>query len=74
MKSTPPIVTDSRFWRSATPKPRKAHIIEVYDAIAVPVVEKVWEGKQLPFPVLIDGEGKTSGSYGIQTWPTVLVD
>jgi thiol-disulfide isomerase/thioredoxin len=51
----------------------KAQTIEAYDAIAAPIVEKVWEGKQLPFPVLIDGQGKTSGVYGIQSWPTVLL-
>jgi len=51
----------------------KAHTIEAFDALASPIVEKVWAGKQLPFPVLIDGEGKTSGAYGIQSWPTVLL-
>jgi thiol-disulfide isomerase/thioredoxin len=51
----------------------KAQAIEAYDAIAAPLVEKVWQGKQLPFPVLIDGEGKTSAVYGIQSWPTVLL-
>ena len=36
---------------------------------------KQWDeaGKQLPFPVLIDGEGKTSSIYGIHSWPTVLL-
>jgi hypothetical protein len=34
-----------------------------------------WQGKDLPFPVLIDGEGKTHRLYGIQGWPTtVLID
>ena len=51
----------------------KTQTIEAYDAIAAPLVEKVWEGKQLPFPVLIDGEGKTSGVYGINFFPTVLL-
>jgi thiol-disulfide isomerase/thioredoxin len=51
----------------------KAHMIEAFDALAAPLVEKVWAGKQLPFPVLVDGEGKTSGVYGIQGWPTVLL-
>ena len=51
----------------------KAQTIAAYDAIAAPLVEKVWEGKQLPFPVLIDGEGKTSGVYGINFWPTALL-
>lgn len=51
----------------------KALTIEAFDALAAPLVEKVWAGKQLPFPVLVDGEGKTSGVYGIQSWPTVLL-
>ncbi len=51
----------------------KAHTIEAYDALVAPLVEKVWAGKQLPYPVLVDGEGRTSGVYGIQGWPTVLL-
>jgi thiol-disulfide isomerase/thioredoxin len=51
----------------------KARTIEAFDALVAPIVEKVWAGKQLQFPVLIDGEGKTSGVYGIQSWPTVLL-
>jgi thiol-disulfide isomerase/thioredoxin len=47
--------------------------IEAFDALAAPVVDVVWAGKQLPFPVLIDGEGRTSGVYGIQGWPTALL-
>ena len=62
-----------RFWPSATPNKRKPSRSRPYDALAAPIVEKVWAGKQLPFPVLIDGEGKTSGVYGIQSWPTVLL-
>ena len=30
-------------------------------------------GKPLPFPVLINGDGKTSGIYGIRVWPTALL-
>jgi len=51
----------------------EAHTIEEFDALVAPLVEDVWAGKQLPFPVLIDGEGKTSGVYGIQRWPTALL-
>lgn len=51
----------------------KARTIEAYDALAAPIVEKVWAGKQLPFPVLIDGEGKTFGVYGILGIPNVLL-
>ena len=51
----------------------EARTIEAYDALAAPLVKDVWGGKPLPFPVLIDGEGKTAEVYGIQRWPTVLL-
>ena len=51
----------------------QAHTIEAFDALAAPLVKEVWAGKQLPFPVLIDGEGRTSGVYGIQGWPSVFL-
>jgi thiol-disulfide isomerase/thioredoxin len=51
----------------------KAHTIEAYDALAAPLVKEAWAGKQLPFPVLVDGEGKTFGVYGIQGFPTVFL-
>lgn len=51
----------------------KAHTIEAFDYLVAPLVEEVWAGKQLQFPVLVDGEGKTSSVYGIQGWPTVLL-
>jgi thiol-disulfide isomerase/thioredoxin len=51
----------------------KALTIEAYDKLAEPFIKEAWAGKQLPFPVLIDGEGKTSSIYGIQHWPTVLL-
>ena len=51
----------------------KAHTIEAYDALAAPLVKDVWAGKQLPFPVLLDGEGKTYSVYGIEGWPTTLL-
>jgi thiol-disulfide isomerase/thioredoxin len=51
----------------------KAQTIAAFDALAKPIAEKFWGGKQLPYPVLIDGEAKTSTMYGIQHWPTVLL-
>jgi thiol-disulfide isomerase/thioredoxin len=51
----------------------KALTSEAYASLAAPIVEKLWGGKRLPFPVLIDGEGKTSAVYGIRSWPTVLL-
>jgi hypothetical protein len=43
----------------------EARTIEAYDVLADPVVEKIWGGKQLPFPVLVNGDGRTSFVYGI---------
>jgi thiol-disulfide isomerase/thioredoxin len=43
-----------------------ARTLEAYDALAAPLVKEAWGGKQLPFPVLVDGEGKTFGVYGVQ--------
>jgi thiol-disulfide isomerase/thioredoxin len=47
--------------------------IEKFDERAAPLVEKLWDGKPLPFPVLIDGEGKTGAAYGVTGYPTVLL-
>ena len=48
---------------------------EQYEKLVAPIVEKVWHGKPLPYPVLIDGEGKTLNAYGIQGVPkTLLID
>ena len=51
----------------------KALTIEAFDALAASLVKGIWAGKQLPFPVLVDGEGKTSSNFGIAGWPTVLL-
>jgi peroxiredoxin len=51
----------------------KAQTIEAFDALVAPLVKDVWARKQLPFPVLVDGEGKTSSVYGIPIWPTVFL-
>lgn len=40
-----------------------------------PIIENVWRGKPLPFPVLIDGGGKTLDAYSIGVVPTtILID
>ncbi len=39
----------------------------------LPLAEKAWGGKKLPYPVLIDGEGKTRAAYGIGRFPTTLL-
>jgi peroxiredoxin len=51
----------------------QALTFEAFDPLAEPLVKDVWNGKQLPYPVLLDGEGKTAEVYGIQRWPTVLL-
>jgi thiol-disulfide isomerase/thioredoxin len=51
----------------------KALTVEAFEPLAAPIVKEVWDGKQLPFPVLIDGEAKTAAVYGIQRWPTTLL-
>jgi thiol-disulfide isomerase/thioredoxin len=47
--------------------------IDAYDRAVAPVVKEQWNGQPLPFPVLIDGEGKTSAIYGIGSYPTTLL-
>ena len=51
----------------------KAPTLAEYDPLAAKIADEVWNGKPLPFPQIIDGEGRTTGVYGIQSWPTVLL-
>jgi thiol-disulfide isomerase/thioredoxin len=51
----------------------KTLTMDAYDVLAAPVIDKAWVGKQLPYPVLLDGERKTWGIYGIQGWPKRLL-
>ena len=44
-----------------------------YEPRETVVRKEVWEGKDLPYPVLIDGEATTAGDYGIQSWPTTFL-
>jgi thiol-disulfide isomerase/thioredoxin len=45
------------------------------DRNLVKTKDTIWEGRDLPFPVLLDDERKTATAYGIQSWPTsVLID
>ena len=38
-------------------------------------IEKVWKGKHLPFPILIDSTGQTIKEWDIHAFPTlVLID
>lgn len=47
--------------------------IEAFDKLSASVVNEVWGGKQLPFPILLDGQGRTSGLYSVVSWPTTLL-
>lgn len=53
----------------------KVRTIEQYDALSAHLVKNVWGRHPLPFPVLVDGDGKTSQSFGIVQRPTIyLID
>jgi thiol-disulfide isomerase/thioredoxin len=38
-----------------------------------PIVRRLWRGRKLPFPILLDGTGKTGKDWGIAHWPTVIL-
>jgi hypothetical protein len=45
------------------------------DQKLVRVKKEHWQGKDLPFPILLDGKNSTHKRYGINSWPTgVLID
>ncbi len=45
------------------------------DRKAVAIVRDVWFGRELPFPIVIDDDGKTFAAYGIEAIPqTILID
>jgi len=43
------------------------------DKKLVSIKKQHWQGKALPFPVLLDAEQKTEKLYGIHAWPTGLL-
>jgi hypothetical protein len=38
-----------------------------------PIKKKYWQDKDLPFPILLDGNRKTHTLYGVRSWPTALL-
>jgi hypothetical protein len=48
---------------------------EELDKRLPPIREKHWGGRDLPFPILLDGSGETMKAWGIQGFPTyILID
>jgi thiol-disulfide isomerase/thioredoxin len=40
-----------------------------------PIIRRVWRGRRIPFPILLDTSGQTVKDYAIEGWPTaVLID
>lgn len=39
-----------------------------------PIVENVWNGRQLPFPLLLDASFRTCKSFGIDGFGKMLID
>ena len=37
------------------------------------VVSKTWAGRMIPFPILLDGDGKIQETFGVSHWPTTLL-
>ena len=38
-----------------------------------PIIRRLWRGRSLPFPILLDATGQTVSNYGISKWPTTLL-
>ena len=43
------------------------------DQKLVRIKKEKWQGKDLPFPILLDGSKKTHALYGVDSWPTALL-
>ena len=43
------------------------------DQKLVRIKKEKWQGKDLPFPILLDGNKKTHALYGVDGWPTALL-
>ena len=51
----------------------KVHTMADYEVLTRGVRKTIWNGELLPFPVLLDGNGKTYKSYGVSGWPTTFL-
>ena len=43
------------------------------DEKLVPVVRDVWNGRMLPFPILLDSDGTIEKTFDVAHWPTTLL-
>jgi hypothetical protein len=50
-----------------------AKTLEELDDKLAPTVRDAWDGRQLPFPILMDSSGDTIRNYGISAFPTVIL-
>ena len=50
-----------------------AKILEELDQKLEPIVRGPWEGRELPFPTLMDSTGKTIEDFGINAYPTIFL-
>ena len=52
----------------------KMHSIAEVDRKLEPIVQHVWDGKPLPFPVLLDPSMTTLERFGVPGYETILID
>ena len=50
-----------------------AKTFAVLDEKLIPVKKNLWQGKDLPFPILLDSTEKTLKTFGIDAFPTTLL-
>lgn len=50
-----------------------AKTLEELDEKLAPTVKDAWDGRELPFPILMDSTGDTIRNYGINAFPTVIL-
>jgi thiol-disulfide isomerase/thioredoxin len=43
------------------------------DEKLVPIIRDIWGGRMMPFPILLDSEGKIQKTFGVSHWPTTIL-
>ncbi|CAN5898082.1 hypothetical protein BH23PLA1_BH23PLA1_40380 [soil metagenome] len=51
----------------------KIKTLDDFEARLQPLIDHVWKGKDLPFPVLLDPSYKTWANYSLEGFPTILL-